>query len=72
MFKDFTKCSVMCLLIYGAFANSASAQNLDGTKLRDEQGNTQAQNLLGTMYAYGLGIPKDSDKAFRWFREAAT
>ena len=62
----------MCLLIYGAFANSASAQNLDGTKLRNEQGNTQAQNLLGTMYADGLGIPKDSDKAFRWFREAAT
>ena len=36
-----------------------------------EQGNVQAQNQLGVMYAYGLGVPKDEIQALKWFLRAA-
>lgn len=71
MFKNSTKCSVMCLLIYGAVAYSASAQDIDDTKVLAELGNAQAQLLLGTMYDYGLGIPEDDGEALKWYRKAA-
>ncbi len=33
-------------------------------------GNTTAQELVGTMYAFGWGVPKNDDEAIRWFRRA--
>lgn len=36
-----------------------------------EQGNFVAQYNLGVMYANGLGVPRDADKAARWFHAAA-
>jgi len=35
-----------------------------------QSGNSQAQELLGTIYAFGLGIPKDTLQARIWFRRA--
>jgi hypothetical protein len=32
-----------------------------------DQGNTQAQNNLGTMYAFGQGVPQDYVQAHMWF-----
>ena len=34
-------------------------------------GDPQAQNNLGVMYRGGLGVPKDDQTAFTWFRLAA-
>ena len=41
--------------------------------LRDlaEQGNSQAQNLLGVMHSQGRGVTKDEVEASRWYRKAA-
>ena len=36
-----------------------------------EQGNWEAQLILGKMYMLGQGVPKDSDLAIKWFRAAA-
>ena len=36
-----------------------------------EQGDTSAQNNLGVMYEYGLGVVQDYTEAVRWYRAAA-
>ncbi len=36
-----------------------------------EQGHALAQNNLGLMYSLGLGIPKDSAEASKWFHRSA-
>jgi len=36
-----------------------------------EQGNAEAQLILGKMYMIGQGVKKDSDQAIRWFKAAA-
>lgn len=36
-----------------------------------EQGNAAAQHNLGTLYNYGLGLPKDLVRALKWYRRAA-
>ena len=34
-------------------------------------GDARAQHLLGEIYAYGWGVPRDRDEAVKWFRRAA-
>ena len=34
-------------------------------------GNTTAQELVGSIYAFGWGVPKDDEAAIKWFRRAA-
>jgi serine/threonine protein kinase len=36
-----------------------------------ERGNADAQNELGHLYQFGLGVEKDNAQAFLWFRKAA-
>src|SRR5262249_34520322 len=36
-----------------------------------EQGNADAQFILGKMYLKGQGVPKDPEQANKWFRQAA-
>ena len=36
-----------------------------------EQGHAEAQNYLGWLYRWGLGVPRDEAEAVRWYREAA-
>ena len=36
-----------------------------------EQGDAEAQSVLGLMYSLGLGVPKDDQEAVKWFRKAA-
>jgi len=36
-----------------------------------EQGNWEAQLILGKMYMLGQGVPKDSDLAIKWFKASA-
>jgi uncharacterized protein len=36
-----------------------------------EQGNAEAQYLVGTMYSCGQGVPQDRREAAKWFRLAA-
>lgn len=39
--------------------------------LQAEHGNAGAQNGLGRLYLYGLGVPQDTEKAITWLRKAA-
>ncbi len=36
-----------------------------------EKGNAEAQNKLGHMYRYGLGVAQDYTEALKWFRKSA-
>ncbi|HNP29457.1 MAG TPA: tetratricopeptide repeat protein [Nitrospirales bacterium] len=36
-----------------------------------EEGNAEAQNMLGYMYRYGQGVPQDFEQARQWYRRAA-
>jgi TPR repeat protein len=36
-----------------------------------EQGNAEAQLIVGKMYMIGQGVPKDADQAMKWYRDAA-
>lgn len=35
------------------------------------QGNPEAQNALGYIYANGKGVPVDNEKAISWYKQAA-
>jgi uncharacterized protein len=35
-----------------------------------EEGNAEAQNMLGYMYRYGQGVPQDFEQARQWYRRA--
>lgn len=39
--------------------------------LAADQGHAGAQTNCGTMFEYGLGIPKDRAESIRWYRLAA-
>jgi len=34
-------------------------------------GNADAEELIGVMYAMGLGVPRDDDRAFEWYLRSA-
>ena len=34
-------------------------------------GNADAEELIGVMYAMGLGVPKDDERAFEWYLRAS-
>ena len=36
-----------------------------------EQGDAEAQSVLGLMYTLGLGVPQDKQEAVKWYRRAA-
>src|SRR5438046_2069591 len=36
-----------------------------------EQGDAQAQSVMGVLYAYGEGVPQDFAEASKWYRKAA-
>jgi len=49
----------------------ASAANLDAMRQRAEQGDADAQEMLGSFYSAGLGVAKDDAQAMVWLGKAA-
>jgi uncharacterized protein len=41
------------------------------TRSLAEQGDAEAQTLLGGIYSYGVGVPQDHAEALKWYRLAA-
>lgn len=71
---------IVCLAVsvWADFQAGMDANNRGdyATALREwrplaEQGDTLAQDNLGTLYFNGEGVPKDYQQALRWFRLAA-
>jgi TPR repeat protein len=57
-------------------AKRAYAEKDYATALREftevaEEGNADAQLIVGKMYMIGQGVPTDADQAMKWFRAAA-
>ena len=55
----------------GSFEAADRAAGYDTVKHMANQGNKNAQYLLGMMYAKGQGVAKDDAEAEKWFRKAA-
>jgi len=49
----------------------AQAPEIDALRERAERGNASAQNNLGDLHDFGLGVPEDDAEAVRWYRLAA-
>jgi TPR repeat protein len=47
------------------------AGNIAVTAASAEQGNAEAQHVLGLSYLYGQGMPQDEQRAFEWIKKAA-
>ena len=78
---------LLCLTTIVLFARLATGANLASaqrayaekdyiTALKEsaplaEQGNADAQLLLGRMYLMGQGVTKDNDQAAKWFEASA-
>ena len=54
-----------------ARANLGFTQAVNLFQKAAEQGESEAQHLLGAMYHDGEGVPQDYSKAFMWYRKAA-
>ena len=49
----------------------AQAPDLDALRMAAEQGEAEAQYVLGYRYATGIGVRQDTDEAVLWLRRAA-
>ena len=54
-----------------AFERGDYATALQEWRPLAEQGHADAQNHLGWMYRWGLGVPMDDAEAVKWYRKAA-
>ncbi len=54
-----------------SYENGDYAVALEGVRPLAEQGNADAQFMLGKMYLKGQGVPRDPEQANKWFRRAA-
>ena len=54
-----------------AFERGDYATALQELRPLAEQGHAEAQNYLGWMYRWGLGVPMDDAEAVKWYRKAA-
>jgi hypothetical protein len=78
---------VLLAVAFGFAAATAAAQTLGDARvalgqgddvmapqllrLLAEEGNADAQSILGAMYRKGRGVPQDETEAVKWFRKAA-
>jgi hypothetical protein len=83
--KGFSLCFFVILLLCAGLSAAADLESAKrayeqqdyATALKEstplaEQGNADAQLILGRMYLMGQGVLKDSDEAIKWFKSAAT
>lgn len=54
-----------------AFAAANYKKVLEIAMPRAEAGDALAQNMIGSLYSYGRGVPQSYTKAEKWFRKAA-
>lgn len=61
----------LLLLSFVLLSTKSYAQGLIETQRMAEQGDAQAQFVLGTSYARGEGVAQDAKQAMIWYRKAA-
>ncbi len=62
---------ILFILLMLGLTPAASADELTAVKQLAEQGDTQAQFVLGSMYRDGRGVAQNNDEMLRWWRRAA-
>ena len=61
-----------CISVFGQDATPKPTQEQVRENIRKaEQGDAEAQSVLGLMYTLGLGVPQDKQEAVKWYRRAA-
>lgn len=79
--------ALICALWAGAFWSSAAQADMERARdlmeaqdfeearaeleIYAQSGNAEAEELIGVMYALGLGVPKDDVRAFEWYLRAS-
>ena len=63
--------SVLALTLIAPWALGQDRDLITATRLAAEQGDAEAQFILGAMYFQGRGVLKDDAEAVRWYRLAA-
>ena len=63
--------SVLALTLIAPWALGQGPDRVTEIRRQAEQGDTEAQFLIGAMYSQGRGVPQDDAEAVRWFRLAA-
>jgi TPR repeat protein len=72
--------ALLCSQVWAAgdfeSAKRAYAERDYATAIREfsavaEEGNAEAQLIVGKMYMIGQGVPKDADQAMKWYKAAA-
>lgn len=82
--RNFSVTTLALLIILGgrpAFAEIETARDLMEANHFEEamqellpaarSGNAEAEELIGVMYAMGLGVPRDDKRAFEWYLRSA-
>jgi TPR repeat protein len=64
------KCLPFLLSLCCAYAEEITKEDVERYRAIAEEGDAQAQCLLGLSYA-SLGVPEDDTEAVRWYRKAA-
>ncbi len=57
--------------MFSSSAFSAETVEIDKLQAMAEQGDTKAQNKLGSMYFTGSGVPRDYKMAAKWYHLSA-
>lgn len=59
-------------LTHSRVAHRKLLETVASTRVRAEQGDTSAQEKIGSMYYYGLGVPQDYGEAIQWYRKSGS
>ena len=73
--------AILCMIPFATFAEIENARDLmEASKFEEamqellpaaRSGNAEAEELIGIMYAMGLGVKRDDIRAFEWYLRSA-
>ena len=63
--------SVLAFALIAPWALGQDPDRVTGIRRLAEQGDAEAQFILGVMYSQGRGVPENDAEAVRWFRLSA-
>ena len=70
--KDYRMKKILILILLVFFCSgSAFGDEFEDTLKKAEQGDATAQNNLGEIYFFGIGVPQDDKQAVYWYKKAA-
>ena len=62
--------SFFSLLLFGDSGSNTLNEDIEFLKNKAENGDPETQYCLGFCYENGIGVPKDTEEAAKWYRKA--